>query len=124
MDTTLTFDPTTTASTTGSGNVHCDHDPDEDGDGDGWTGAQGDCNDCDPNVNPGAIEVIAGPDADGGTPMPSDENCDGMVDNVPGPCDSGLALTDTDPMSAAKAIGLCQLASADGTRGMPGYAWG
>ncbi len=109
----------------GSGASSCNAGPDEDRDGDGWTVAQGDCNDCDPNVNPGAIEVIAGPDADGGTPPASDENCDGMVDNVPGPCDMGLALDDSDPMSAAKAIGLCQMASDDSVmKGQPGWKWG
>src|SRR6478609_2020448 len=34
--------------TTGGGNT-CNSPPDMDMDGDGWTGAQGDCNDCDPN---------------------------------------------------------------------------
>src|SRR5205823_1183027 len=82
------FNPVGTGPGSGTGAGHCNAGPNDDLDGDGWTVAQGDCNDCDPNVNPGAIEVIAGPDADGGTPMPSDENCDGMVDNVPGPCDS------------------------------------
>src|SRR5262249_52535417 len=47
----------TSSGTSSSGGTTCDHDPNVDGDGDGWTGAQGDCNDCDPNVNPGAIEV-------------------------------------------------------------------
>jgi hypothetical protein len=44
---------------------------------------------------------------------------------VPQPCDTGLTLTDTDPMSAAKAIGLCQVASPDSVaKGQPGWAWG
>jgi hypothetical protein len=109
----------------GTGAGHCNSGPNDDNDHDGWTVAQGDCNDCDPNVNPGAIEVVATADADGGTPPPADENCDGMIDNVPGPCDSGLALDDSAAMSAAKAIGLCQLASPDSVmRGQPGWAWG
>jgi len=108
-----------------AGNTHCHiTDPDKDMDGDGWTPAQGDCNDCDPNVNPGAVEVIAQPDADGGTPGPVDENCDGKVDNVEASCDKDLMLDDLTPRSGAKAVGICQLASVDGTRGMPGYAWG
>jgi hypothetical protein len=55
--------------------------------------------------------------------MPIDSNCNGKFD-PPKPCDSGLALDDTDPMSAVKAIGICQSGSADGTKGMPGFAWG
>src|SRR5579859_2098735 len=31
-------------------------DPNADTDHDGWSPNQGDCNDCDPNVNPGAID--------------------------------------------------------------------
>jgi hypothetical protein len=121
---TAAFNPVTTGSSTASGVSGCDNAPDEDGDGDGWTGAQGDCNDCDPNANPGAIEVAATPGEDGGVPDPSDENCDTMVDNVAGPCDAALGMADTNPMNGARAIGLCQLASADGTKGEPGYAWG
>jgi hypothetical protein len=97
------------APTSGSGQpADCNSGPMDDQDKDGWTGAQGDCNDCDPNVNPGAIEVIAMPSADGGTPMPADEDCDGKVDNIPMPCDQGLAVGDTDPFNAAKAVELCQ----------------
>jgi len=82
---------------------------DDDLDKDGFTPAQGDCNDCDPNINPGAVEVIAEPDADGGVPLPADEDCDGMIDNVAPPCDGmGLAIDDLDPMDAAKAIGACK----------------
>jgi hypothetical protein len=76
-------------------------------DGDGWTPAQGDCNDCDPNVNPGAIDVlpVAGPD--GGIGPEVDSNCDGKFDPAV-PCDTGLALADTSGADAAKAIELCQ----------------
>src|SRR4051812_29954736 len=34
-------------------------DPDKDNDGDGWSGAQGDCNDCTPQMNPGAQDYPA-----------------------------------------------------------------
>jgi hypothetical protein len=92
-----------------SGGMTCNHADDEDGDGDGWTHAQGDCNDCDPNVNPGAIEVInSDPKA-----APSDEDCDGMVDNVVTDCDANIALGDVDPMNGAKVIELCQTATAN-----------
>src|SRR5262245_46005943 len=59
---------------TGSG-MGCASGPNDDMDKDGWTVAQGDCNDCDPNVNPGAIEVIGMAKGDGGPPMAADEDC-------------------------------------------------
>src|SRR5262245_8010035 len=48
--------------------------PTDDVDQDGYTPNDGDCDDCDANQNPNAIEVA--------TPMggdPHDENCDGVV---------------------------------------------
>lgn len=94
---------------TGTSALGCDNPPDVDMDSDGWTGADGDCNDCDQNVNPGAIEVkVTMPVGDGGIPDPADEDCDGKVDNVPLPCDDNLALGDVDPKDAAKSIDICQ----------------
>ncbi len=90
----------------------CASGADEDKDMDGFTAALGDCNDCDANVNPGAIEVLGVVDADGGVPPSVDEDCDGMADNVPMPCDDTLALADGDPLHAAQAIELCQQATA------------
>lgn len=81
-------------------------DPNVDGDGDGFTPAEGDCDDCDPTVNPGAIEVATPP---GG--MPVDEDCDGKVDNVAPPCDMNLALDDVNAADGAKAIDLCATAT-------------
>ncbi|MCC6554833.1 MAG: choice-of-anchor L domain-containing protein, partial [Polyangiaceae bacterium] len=73
------------------------------------------CNDCDPNVNPGAIEVvITEPVGDAGVPEPADEDCDGTVDNPPQPCDDNLAVDDSDPMHGAWAVDLCQQATAGG----------
>src|SRR5690606_18013959 len=79
--------------------------------GDGFTENQGDCNDCDPNVNPDAIEVIGDPMNGGGGMggyMPADENCNNEVDEPPVTCDQSLGLNDTNPLSGAKAIDICQ----------------
>lgn len=106
------FNPTTTGSSTGTTGSTCDNPPDADGDGDGWTELEGDCNNCDPNVNPGAVEVtVTEPDGDGGIPEPSDEDCDMQIDEDDAACDMGLGLDDVDPMSGAKAIDLCQTAT-------------
>jgi hypothetical protein len=85
-------------------------DPNTDMDKDGWTPSQGDCDDCDPNINPGAIDVLH-PAADGGAPYWGDEDCSGMPGDNAMPCDQGLALTDVDAMDAAKAIELCAQAT-------------
>lgn len=88
----------------------CDSTPDQDSDADGWTGAQGDCNDCDPNVNPGAVDALD--TADGGTGVATDNNCDGKAE-LPKPCDDAVALDSTDAMDGAKAIELCNVAGAN-----------
>lgn len=82
----------------------CGNHPSDDGDGDGLTGEDGDCNDCDGEVGPDAIEV------DGNQ---KDDNCNGIVDEV-AVCDQGLALDDTDPLHAAWAMGICAKADVDG----------
>jgi hypothetical protein len=97
----------------GSGTIVCNHPPDEDGDHDGWTGAQGDCNDCDPNVNPGAIDAVQqGGSAPG---VVADNDCSGKAE-LPGTCDEGLAVDDVDPWSAARAVDLCQRATKEDRR--------
>ncbi|APR85408.1 Cell division protein FtsH [Minicystis rosea] len=109
---------------TGSGST-CDHAPDVDGDGDGWTTNEGDCNDCDPNVNPGAIDVLT--TEDGGTTM-VDVDCNGTFD-PPEPCDTGLAVDSANAIDAAKAVDLCRVASQnpankkDKTWGVVHAAW-
>src|SRR5262245_52218302 len=91
----------------------CVSSPYEDKDKDGWSLAAGDCQDCDPNVNPSAIDVIAtGEDGDASAGTgPADEDCDGLIDNAPAPCDEGLSLEVLDPMDAAKAVELCKVAA-------------
>jgi hypothetical protein len=85
--------------------------PNDDMDNDGWTPAQGDCNDCDPNVNPGAIDTPAHPGPDGGILPASDNDCDGQI-TVDVTCDANLAIGDTTPVHGANAIELCQTATA------------
>ncbi|MCA9649292.1 MAG: putative metal-binding motif-containing protein [Myxococcales bacterium] len=103
----------------GGGGDSCQTDPNADEDNDGFSVAEGDCNDCDPNVNPGAIEVeVTEPDMMGVVPDPADENCDGLIDNVLPPCDAGISLTTTDPYDAAAAIGLCKNSAGPGDWGI------
>ncbi len=87
--------------------ARCTHPPDVDGDHDGFSGAQGDCNDCDPNVNPGAYDVPGNG---------IDEDCDGTPDDEPAGCDIGLAIDSTDALAAATSLGIC--------RRQAGKSWG
>jgi hypothetical protein len=100
---------TTSVGTGGNSGNTCSTPANVDDDGDGFSEDDGDCNDCDANTNPGAIEVVD--DGQGGG-EPADEDCDGAVDNAPAACDSALALTDFDPVHGAQAIELCQTATA------------
>lgn len=93
--------------------TNCDSGPDEDLDEDGWSVTDGDCNDCDPNTNPGAIEVI-GTAEEGEEYVPVDEDCDLVADNPPEPCDGSLPLDASDPFDGARAMELCKLATDNG----------
>jgi hypothetical protein len=109
--------------TTPPGTVVCNvTDPTADMDKDGWSPNQGDCNDCDPNVNPGAIDVLH--QVDGGTPTWGDEDCDGTPGDSAMACDTALTLADVDPNDAAKAIELCRTTTAsDRTYGVISAAY-
>jgi hypothetical protein len=92
----------------GSINPPCDfNDPTGDHDGDGFTVAQGDCNDCSAAMNPGAQD-FAGNNVD--------EDCDGTADNNATACDAALDVASNNALDAAKALGLCKMAT--------GRSWG
>jgi Putative metal-binding motif len=86
------------------GGTTCASGDTEDKDQDGFTTLDGDCNDCDANANPGAAEV----DGNG-----VDEDCDGTADNGAAGCDSQITdVGDSDANNGARAIGLCNFATA------------
>ncbi|WP_437299812.1 putative metal-binding motif-containing protein [Sorangium sp. So ce426] len=94
------------------GGTPAEEGPSPDEDGDGFTIEDGDCNDGDTNVNPGAVEVvITEPDPSGAVPEPADEDCDGVIDNAPPACDRNIAPADFDAIHGAHAIDLCAKAS-------------
>lgn len=89
---------------TGGGSSSCKSGPTEDQDKDGFTSQDGDCNDCDANANPGAFDVPGNN---------VDEDCNGKADDAAVDCDSAITgVDDLDPMNGARAIGLCQQATA------------
>jgi len=104
----------------GGGSIECTpKGPDDDVDGDGYTPNEGDCNDCDKYRNPNAVEVINEP----GAPA-FDENCDGVVDEVPNPpCDEGLAIDSKDAIDGARAIELCKMSGSVLEWGVVTAAW-
>lgn len=91
--------------------ANCQYADGQDHDGDGYSFVDGDCNDCDPNANPGAFDVIGG--IDGGPGV--DEDCDGVVDNEPTDCDDIPDIATNDPIAGARSIGLCRLADPNAT---------
>jgi hypothetical protein len=109
--------------TTGTGTggvINCVHGGDNDDvDMDGFTPAQGDCEDCDPDRNPDAIEV---PTPKGGTPY--DEDCDGKIDEDDTVlCDDSLAVDAADPLAAPHAIEICKTSMGDKDWGITTAKW-
>jgi hypothetical protein len=90
----------------GSSTGACNSGPDEDLDGDGWTIAAGDCNDCDPMVNPGAFDIPGNG---------IDDDCDGQVDNQLS-CDANIRSDTASTGDFAKAMDICQTATATGKK--------
>jgi hypothetical protein len=90
----------------GSGLDGCRYADSTDHDGDGFSGIGGDCNDCDPNTNPGAFDVPANG---------IDEDCNGTPDDEPTGCDTQAVLASTDPYNAALAMDLCRKTSETAT---------
>ena len=80
-------------------NSQCKSEGDQDEDGDGYTVNQGDCNDCNPAVNPGAFDVPGNG---------IDDDCNGAADDQAVRCDMGLLVADNDPYNAARAMELCR----------------
>jgi hypothetical protein len=103
----------TTTSPTGSGGSMCDPLPDGDVDADGFTPAQGDCDDCDPAVNPNALEIAGG----------VDDNCDGSLDVLSAPCDEAIPLDSLLPAQVVQAADLCKSSAGAKDWGIIGAVW-
>jgi hypothetical protein len=94
----------TGGATGGTGNVPACTPTGTDADGDCFGEGDGDCDDTNAAINPGAVDYP-------GNGL--DDDCSGTPDDV-GPCDSAIAdVADGDPMNGAKALGLCQTTTKD-----------
>ncbi len=94
-------------------NPNCNSSANQDFDGDGYTIAQGDCNDCSAQTNPGAFDFLNNN---------VDEDCSGTADDEPTACEANLPIEGDDAMDAARALGLCRTA-VDGAEGKK-RTWG
>ncbi|MFH2007875.1 MAG: choice-of-anchor L domain-containing protein [bacterium] len=73
-------------------------DGDEDVDGDGFSRSDGDCNDLNSQINPGAFEILGNG---------VDDDCDGSVDEPVGLCDCDESPDPSVGRQLAHAMGLC-----------------
>jgi hypothetical protein len=99
---------TTSSSSGGSsgGGSVCPYMDSTDHDGDGFAFTDGDCNDCDPNSNPGAYDVPGDM---------IDEDCNGVADDEPTGCDTMAVLDSADAFHAALAMDVCRKTTEDAT---------
>ena len=74
-----------------------------DGDLDGYA-REDDCDDANAQVNPGALELPG----DG-----LDNDCDGVKDDAPAECDTGLSLASADALDFARSLGICRTTKPD-----------
>lgn len=84
----------------------------EDADGDGYASEDGDCDDCNSAINPGALDIEA---------TGLDEDCSGQADDELASCDNDLD-PGGDAELAAKALGICRTTSTTATGA--GRSWG
>jgi len=111
---TTTTSTTSTTTNAGGGGSMCDPAPDGDLDGDGFTPNGGDCNDCEPGVNPNAIEIVG---------IGGDENCDGSIDEKLPPCDEAVSMDNQNTEQVLRAIELCKPSSGEKDWGIIGSFW-
>lgn len=119
--TTTTGGTTTTGTTTTStGSTTTTSQPCEPGgatddmDGDGYAPIDGDCDECDPEVNPNAVEV-----PDNGV----DDDCNGQLDEPLPTCDADIALDTLLPEEVARAVELCKVSDEGKTWGLVQAVW-
>jgi hypothetical protein len=98
-------------------------DEDVDADGDGFTNCGGDC--CDTALDGCGQPELVNPNAFEAPGNNVDDDCDGHVDNALAACDTGLTSNTTQAMDYAKALDICQTATAtDKKWGVISAAWG